>query len=172
MSATIEPATDLDARAIAQVHVLAWQHAYRDLLPADYLAGLSVDWRETVWRDAIALGEPQVLVARLVGEVIGFASFGRSRDADAPAGCAELWAIYLSLTAWSRGIGRALWQAARDALAAQGFGSVTLWVMEGNARAIRFYEAAGFVLDADSAKRFEIGGQPLVEVRYRFTAMP
>jgi hypothetical protein len=30
-----------DAHAIADVQVRSWQHAYRDLMPADFLFGLS-----------------------------------------------------------------------------------------------------------------------------------
>ena len=45
-------------------------------------------------------------------------------------------------------------------------------MIAGNARAAGFYDAVGFRCEAGSAKRFEIGGQPLTEVRYRFTPQP
>jgi hypothetical protein len=41
-----------------------------------------------------------------------------------------------------------------------------LWVLEQNARAIRFYEAAGFEWDKSPAKTFELGGVTLKELRF------
>ena len=43
-------ATSEDCRAVAEVHVESWQHAYRGILPEQYLASLSVAEREAMWR--------------------------------------------------------------------------------------------------------------------------
>ena len=51
----------------------------------------------------------------------------------------------------------------------RGFDSVSLWVLAANAHAIRFYENAGFVLDAGSAQTFELGGRPVQELHYALT---
>jgi ribosomal protein S18 acetylase RimI-like enzyme len=42
---------------------------------------------------------------------------------------------------------------------------VSLWVLERNTRAIRFYTAAGFAIEAGSEKEFELGGLLVREVR-------
>lgn len=167
-SYSIEPAQAADARGIAQVHVASWREAYRELLPADYLASLSVESRETGWRRDIESGPSRVVVARAEdGRIIGFANFGACRDADAPAGRGELWAIYLEPGHWSCGVGRALCARALHELATQGYVSVSLWVMVGNARAIRFYERAGFACEPGSMKTFELGGVTLGELRFQ-----
>ena len=98
--------------------------------------------------------------------IVGWTSFGASRDADAPANTGEIMAIYLAPEAWSSGVGRALWLAALDRMTAQGFTTVTLWVIAGNARAIRFYTAAGFAAEPLSLKTFTLGGVLLEEIRY------
>ncbi|MBI3147702.1 MAG: GNAT family N-acetyltransferase [Betaproteobacteria bacterium] len=166
-SFTIGPAQTADARDIAQVHVASWQKAYRELLPADYLASLSVESRATGWRRDIESGASSVVVARLAdGDIIGFANFGPSRDADAPPRRGELWAIYLQPDHWSCGVGRALCTRVLHELAAQGYVSVSLWVMAGNMRAIRFYERAGFACEPGSMKAFELGGVTLAELRF------
>lgn len=172
MTLRIDAATPDDCRAIAEVHVRSWQHAYPDLLPAAYLDALSVERREAVWRASLAKGEPQILLARNDAGVCGFIAFGGSRDADIAPDCGEVWALYLAPDAWSQGIGRALWLAAWQRLVAQGYTSASLWVIDGNRRAIAFYEAAGFVAEPASAKRFEIGGTMLDELRYRRAADP
>ncbi|HEY9239615.1 MAG TPA: GNAT family N-acetyltransferase [Burkholderiaceae bacterium] len=162
----IEPAAADDARAVAQVQVDAWRAAYVGIVPDAYLAAMSVDEREAMWREAITAGQPELLVARLADRVIGWVSFGASRGKEAPPDEGEVWAIYLDPQHVSTGAGRALWTAARRRLAERGFKSVILWVLAGNARAIRFYEKAGFSLDAGSAQHFTIDGREIEELRY------
>ena len=117
----IEPATADDARAVAQIHVDAWRAAYAGIFPDDYLAAQSVDARETMWRESIEKREPELLVARLDGRVIGWISFGTSRDEGAAAEGGEVWALYLDPRHVATGAGRALWLRARERLITRGF---------------------------------------------------
>ena len=82
---------------------------------------------------------------------------------------AEIWAIYVLPAFWAAGVGRKLWRAARARLRAEGVHKVTLWALVGNARAARFYVAAGFATDPTSVKTFDLGGAALEEVRYAMT---
>jgi ribosomal protein S18 acetylase RimI-like enzyme len=160
-------ATPQDAQAVAQIHVKSWQVAYAGIVPAAYLAAQSVEKRAAWWGQCIAAGTPELLVAKdAVGRMLGWINFAASRDEGAPKNQAEIWAVYVDPASWSTGAGRLLWVRARERLIQQGFASCTLWVFAQNARAIRFYTAAGFVLDDVPAKTFEIAGQPLEEVRY------
>jgi ribosomal protein S18 acetylase RimI-like enzyme len=56
--------------------------------------------------------------------------------------------------------------AALEALAKAGYDQVTLWVLDTNARARRFYEAAGFHFDG-AEQLDERDGFVLNELRYR-----
>ena len=170
----IAPAVAQDCAQLAQVHVASWQHAYRHLLPAAYLDALSVEKREAAWREVLAQGRSELLVARVDGQVAGFASFGACRDEGAPAGRGELWALYVAPQSWSRGVGLALWRAAQARLEALGFHETSLWALAGNARAIRFYTSVGFEAEPDAARDFAMGGAKLREVRYvkRTAALP
>lgn len=170
----IAPATPDDCAAIAGVHIASWQHAYRHLLRPAYLDALSVERREAAWRQVLAQGRSELLVARVDGQVAGFASFGACRDGDATPGRGELWALYAAPRVWTQGVGLGLWQAARARLAALGFQEASLWVLAGNTRAIRFYETVGFAPDAASAKDLELGGALVREIRYlaRLDAAP
>ncbi|MEO6624757.1 MAG: GNAT family N-acetyltransferase [Burkholderiaceae bacterium] len=161
----IEQATLEDCREIAGVHILSWQHAYRDLLPTDFLASLSIREREVMWHEALAKGTPQFLVAKDEGKVVGFAAFGPSRDPGAQLHAGEVWAIYLAPSHWSRGVGRLLWLASYRAMLAQGFKTISLWVIADNERAIRFYQSAGFELEPASVQEFTLGGVQVQEVR-------
>jgi len=54
----IRPAAINDAGAIAQVHVESYKSVYRGIFPEAFLAGLSVDKRESGWRDLLAAQDP------------------------------------------------------------------------------------------------------------------
>jgi ribosomal protein S18 acetylase RimI-like enzyme len=162
----IEPATLDDARAIAEVHVLTWHAAYQTIFPTEYLAGLSIDEREALWRESIPKGDPEIWVARIEGRIVGCISFGRCRDEGASPQTGEVWAIYVMPSHWSTGVGRTLWLNARERMKQQGYKSVSLWVLAENARAIDFYLAGGFVPNPSSAKDITRGGRTLKEVRY------
>jgi ribosomal protein S18 acetylase RimI-like enzyme len=162
----VERAKLEDAHAIAEIHVLTWRAVYQGIVPADYLATLSVEKREALWRDSIAKGTPELWVAKTEGRVIGWVAFGPCRDKGTPPQVGEVWAIYVTASHWSSGVGRALWLTARERLQRHGYKSVSLWVLAENSRAIKFYLAAGFAPDLSSTKELTLGGKPLTEVRY------
>jgi len=179
----IREARPEDAGRIAEIHVRAWQEAYRGIMPDDFLAGLSVPGREERWRETLArcdcsargdCGDPSsrgdrtVLVAEEGGVVAGWAIGGASRDADPPPRTAEVYAINIDPAAWRRGAGRLLMQHAAARFRRAGYERVTLWVLERNEAARRFYSTLGFTCDdtADGRKTGSFGGRQLVEVRY------
>ena len=162
----IDRATLSDVRAVAEIHVDAWRSAYARIVPADCLASLSVEQREAMWRRTVESGQPELLVAKDNGTVLGWVSFGACRDKDAPSSQAEVWAIYVAPNSWFKGVGHQLWQRARELLSQQGYGTCSLWVFPENQQAIRFYQSVGFVADNLPAQQFELGGRQLQEVRY------
>jgi ribosomal protein S18 acetylase RimI-like enzyme len=87
-------------------------------------------------------------------------------DDDAEAGTGQVWGIYALREAWGTGVGRALLTTAVDALRDAGFRSATLWVLDSNARARRFYERAGFAPDG-TTQPDTLAGVVITEVRYR-----
>lgn len=161
----VRPAQVEDSEDIATIHVRGWQSAYRGIVPEPHLQSLSIEQRVRSWRSLLLEGSPsEIVVAELDRGLIGFASFGPSRDGDAREDTGELYAAYVLPEHWSTGIGRALWYRARDRLVERGFLRATLWVLSDNARAIRFYSAAGFSPNIE--RSIEIGGTSLWEIRY------
>jgi ribosomal protein S18 acetylase RimI-like enzyme len=163
----IRPAGPDDAKAIASIHVHAWQAAYQGLVPSAFLDSLSVEDREAIWRQRLERRTSEMWVADEGGKVVGWVSAGRSRDADALSSTGEVWAIYVSPLRWRRGVGRHLWSEAEGFLGTAGFSDVTLWVLQRNAPAIAFYESIGLALDPGSEKTIALGGAELLEVRLR-----
>jgi len=166
----IRRARPADAPAIAEVHVRSWQGAYPGLIPQDYLDALRPEDRVGWWRDALATTPwPVVLVAEEDGAVIGFASVSPTRDADDDSSTVgELQTIYLHPDAFGRGKGASLLHAALEVLRTAGFTEATLWALETNTRARRFYERHGFVNDGVT-KRHDWIAFVATDVRYRIT---
>lgn len=158
-----------DAPAIAEAHIRSWQAAYRSLLPADLLAGLETNLRARTerWAGVIAERGDDVLVAELDGSVVGFARVARCRDEDHGLlhRVGEVQAIYLREEAWGVGLGRMLLSEAEHRLVGRGLTDACLWVLEGNTRARRFYEVAGWRADG-TEKTESMPGTSLHEIRY------
>src|SRR5712691_2679399 len=72
----ITPATLEDARQVAEIHVTTWQSAYQGILPAEYLASLSVEKHEAMWRESTVKGVPELFVAKVEGGMVGWVAFG------------------------------------------------------------------------------------------------
>ena len=164
-------ATAENAPGIAHVHIRTWQAAYADIFPAEALReldGLEAR-RATFWRETIASpsARSHTLVAVADAGVVGFAHTRPTRDEDADAKrVGELTAIYVSPDQWGSGAGRVLMTAVVERLRRSGFAEAMLWVLEGNPRARRFYERAGWHPDG-GVKEDEFLGTRVREIRYR-----
>ena len=167
---TVREPTSEDAHALGQIHVRAWQHAYRGgLMPDDYLDALSAEERADMWRDGLQR-PPRPRSTRLVAEhddgtVVGFVLAGPA-DGDAASDLGEIYALNVDPNAWGQGAGQALLDAALTATAQAGFPETILWVHPDNARARRFYERNGWNTDGER-RRQEVLGVDVPEVRYR-----
>jgi GNAT superfamily N-acetyltransferase len=148
------------------VHVASWQAAYRDFMPSEFLANLSVKERAAMWSQCISSGQPSILVVGSESEIVGFVAYGKARDASEPEHTGEVWAIYVEPRHWKRAAGKALLAAAVEDLYTSGFKRVVLWALEGNERADRFYVRTGFVKDIAARREFNIAGVQLQENRY------
>jgi GNAT superfamily N-acetyltransferase len=172
----IRRAVVADARDIAEIVVLGWQAAYRGIVPADFLEGLSVDAREVAWRMRLESGEEgggPVWIAKLDAAAIGFVSTGSPRDKDMQSSgrlrrpiAAEVHAIYVTPSAWRHGAGRALLTTAVAHWRDSGVTTFVLWVLEANITGRAFYEALGWRPDG-ARQLIELGAFSVPEVRYR-----
>lgn len=147
--ALIRRAEVSDAEALAHLHLDVWDDAYTGLMPQ----GILDDRRERVaerverWA-AILAGDHATVLAVAEEGLVGFASAGTGRDNDVGIGL-ELMALYVRASWWGTGLGYALLEETVGDHAAY------LWVLDGNARAIHFYERQGFRLDGTREEQAE-----------------
>lgn len=161
----IRPANVSDIPALARVSVASWQAAYRHILPDEILDNLSVEQREANWRRTFSDTQRTNLVLEVERVVSGFIAFGDSRDDDATPETGEIYGLYLIPELWGVGYGRVLWAEASECLLSR-FSVVTVWALQNNTRARRFYECMGFQYDKQT-KNISLYGVELPEVRYR-----
>lgn len=155
-----------DASSIARVHIDSWRTTYAAVMPAEFLLGLSYSQRASWWEEILGTDPPAISTFVAVapgGEVVGFVGGGPEQEAN-PASGAELYAIYLYEDYQRRGVGRRLVSALAEALSAQGFSSMLLWVLEDNPTARSFYVSLGG--EELGRKTITIGGRDLTEVSY------
>lgn len=159
----VRPAAVEDADRIALVHVRSWQAAHRGLLPQPVLDDLdgTMPRRVASWADRVG-HESVTLVGELRGSVVAFAHASPGRDEDR-VDHAEMYAIYALAEAWGSGVGHALHEAALARLRDAGYGDAILWVLDGNERAVRFYEGHGWRFDG--SEKHEPWGEVVLHER-------
>ena len=170
----LRPATAADAEAIAEVHVRAWQTAFRGVVPDERLDAMRVERGDSRFREYLAPAAStghRFVVAESARAVLGFVGFGTTRDEDAdPARVAEVRGLYVHPAHWRRGVGRRLLHAAVEELAADGFETATLWTLAESEASRAFYEAQGWRPDGTVTAWEDWDGVPLVRYRIRLPA--
>lgn len=164
---TIRQARPDDAYVIAAIHVASWQHAFRGILPDDYLDRLAPEQRLRMWTHLLGASHPgvHVGVAEQGERVVGFYSIGRSDEGD-PDHVRMLSTIYLDPECMGRGIGRALLADAERAMRDDGATVGVLRVIATNEGTRRFYERCGWAQESGSARMEDAWGQQVETVRY------
>lgn len=164
-----------DAAGLARVQVDGWKTAYRGIFPDELLDGFTVEKRTQVFTKR--LGHPDYpsdreWLCERDGETIGWLSWMPSRDDDAdPRVVAEVAAIYVHPSAWELGVGALLLEHIHEHISKLGtYRETTLWVLEKNHRARRFYERKGYRTDGLSKPQPKF--PEILEVRYRRLLAP
>ena len=163
----IREMTEADVAAVSAIRVQGWQWAYAGIVPQPYLDAMDPEEDAARRREFLARGAGRVhnLLAEVDGAPVGWAALGPYRGEPDDSGDGELYALYVLPAHVGTGVGRALTTAAVRRTAELGRDRLLLWVLADNARARRFYDAAGFAPDgAETTDDYD--GVPLREVRY------
>lgn len=143
-SYTIRKAREEDVVGIGKVHYHGWVNTYSDLLPPDIISSLSEQRSIHLFKRE---GCKNMYVAIIGDEVVAFCGYGMWRTAkgeEKHTDEGEIVGLYVSDQFQRNGIGKALLQQAESALKQEGCSTVSLWVLEGNTKAMVFYKAMGF----------------------------
>ena len=173
----IRSASTADAAQIAAVMRDSWFAAYDGIIAPAIIDRVTAPDGGARIRQSFRARPWQRMIAAVQDGIVGYASFGPERDVLGtpwphpltPAGSdrlvAELYALYVRPAWWSTGTGWALMQQVLAKVHVTGYASITLWVLEANARARRFYQRAGFASDGARHVLDDLGG--VTEIRYQ-----
>lgn len=137
--------SDAEIEGKAYVHWKSWQETYTGLVDKEYLKRMTLE----SCTDIAYRFRDNILVAKDNDRVVGFAGYGAYRD-DSMPNTGEVFAIYVLQEYHNKKVGYALMNAAMEKLSA--YDQTALWVLQGNERAIRFYEKYGFRFDGTKAE--------------------
>lgn len=151
-----------DAERLGEIHVCAWQSAYRGEFPDAYLDNLRAADRADLWR--LHIPDGRVVVSEDErGHVVGFASYGPSFD---PVGAGELFAMNVDPDHWRLGHGGALLTRVVAALTEAGHSEAVLLTGVRNVRAHSLYRGHEWMPDG-SEKEVDVLGVTVREMRFR-----
>jgi GNAT superfamily N-acetyltransferase len=148
-----------DGEAFVRAYELSWDAMAAPLVGKALSDFVSFEDRLESFRAALAQrsDDARVLVAECNGPIVGVATCVRDGSTS------ELRSLYVVPDAWGTGVAHGLLDTALDAMRERGAAEATLWVVEENARARRFYEREGWTLDGET-RASQLGPR---EVRYR-----
>lgn len=136
-----------DREGRAWVHYQAWRETYPGLIPDSVLAAHTLErcWKQAHDRRFSSSTNTFVALDREDGDrVVGFATLShQARDFVSAREAGEVVALYVLRDYQGKGVGRALLERCLACLPCP---RVALFVLEGNEKAIRFYEHMGFRL--------------------------
>ena len=166
----LRTALPADAESIARLHAESWRSAYRGMYRDEYLDGPVDEDRRNFWKQRFAspADNQYVLLATEGHELLGFVCAYGNSD--------ERWGtlidnLHVIPGHQGRGIGRRLLAASavwsREHYPDAGF---HLWVLDGNAKARRFYELLG-AQPQESALSEPPGGGSILGWRYAWPSL-
>ncbi|MPT26532.1 MAG: GNAT family N-acetyltransferase [Achromobacter sp.] len=141
---TLRQATARDADTIAAMHAASWAATYRGLLPDGFLDAGLADNRRVHWQEQLRRSDADaqaVFIAEQAGQPIGFVCVKQERDHPDDV---LLDNLHVLAPHQGTGAGKLMVARATDWARARGASRLYLYALEGNNRAIAFYERQGW----------------------------
>lgn len=153
-----------DAKTLGEIHSSSWKAAYKGIIPEKVLDNITAKKREKYFKKALSEALEEDAIIFEGNKPAGFICIGKCRDKDKDVFYGEICGLYLLPNYWHKSLGSKLINWGLAELEKRNYTKDTLWVLEENLSAIRFYEKIGFKFDG-TVNEIDIG-KKLNEVRY------
>jgi GNAT superfamily N-acetyltransferase len=165
MGIYIRNAREEDAIILGSIYSQSYRAAFKGIIPDNILEGVfSPEKRAEGLHKEILEGAPTNAVLFDEDKPVGLLTYGKPKDEEAEDDAVEIWRIYLLPSYWGQNLGAPLMNWGIDEIKGKGYKKITLWVLEENSRARRFYEKLGFVFSGTT--RIINPGKELVDLKY------
>jgi GNAT superfamily N-acetyltransferase len=164
MDIVIRLATSSDAPNMAEVHMRSWEAAYKDIIPIDYIRERNAG-RPALWDRILEKENTTQYIIEKDDKTAGMLGIDVSRDNDVDDCTYELTGLYLLPEYFYQGIGTQTMEFAFIKARSLKMKVMTVWLLENNHNAKRFYEKCGFI--PDGSTREENFGKILNSIRMR-----
>lgn len=146
----IRKATQNDISTLAAIHVSAWQTAYKNHMPQEYLNQISIEKRISNWQEWIDTPGPRTTF--VIGDdenLIGFCIFGpvqkdKTNDLHTYSAEGEILSLNIHPENWRCGYGKQLCLAVIQESVQRQWKNLSLWTLKSNEPAKRFYQTLEF----------------------------
>lgn len=175
----VDACTEKHFQDMSLLHALGWRAAYRDSIPADYMAREITDGRWTaVFQKNYQEGKYHGLLLYRGDVPLCCATYGPARVEDAAgdticqfsspdlASWGELVSLYGHPEYWGQGYGSKVLEEVLTRMRAADRPGCFLYVLRENDRARRFYEKHGFAWDGHSQAVTLAADTVLTDLRY------
>jgi len=155
----IRKASPEDAYDYAVCGISCWRSAYKGIVPDEYLSNMLLETEQRAENFRKSFADPGCIQSYCVmrdEKMIGFLTMDIAN--------ANIWTIYLLEDFWGKGYGKKILNFAASKLKCMEHKEISLWVLEENNRARRFYEKNGFCFNGE--KREREYGKSLVQLKY------
>jgi GNAT superfamily N-acetyltransferase len=142
MPLVVREAEDSDFAGVGEVDAASRLYAYTGLLDPANLAAVTPETQARIWGDRASRERDThvMLVADQGGRVVGYSYVGPGDDPE----IGDLYALFVHPDVLGTGVAQRLLDESLSVLRGFGYQIMLLWVLEGNDRAIRFYEKSGW----------------------------
>ncbi len=164
MKFEIRLATLDDAKYCADIHAESWLFAYSDFVTKEIIDKHNAKW-PFIWNKMLTNNIDSHYVILFDEVIIGFLTISVPRDDDLEEAFYEIVGLYLSPKHIGLGFGKQTMDWIKKEIKSRGYNNISLWVLEENNRARRFYEKTGFRGDG---KTKQSGLADTLEVRYLY----
>ncbi|MBO5477407.1 MAG: GNAT family N-acetyltransferase [Clostridia bacterium] len=131
-----------DALQIAIVNVYTWKTQYSGLMPEDVIDNRVANVEQMAMKNKQRIiDDDNYIVAEVDGTIVGFTRYAKSTYKDYE-NAGEIFALYLLKGFNGKGIGRKLFEAAKDELKRAGYNKMIIKCLKGNPT-LDFYKYMG-----------------------------
>lgn len=151
-----------DLEDMVKIHCESWKHAYRGIISDDYIRRKNLS-RHDKWLSILSGENKKHYIVKHNGTPVGMVSIDVPREAPEPD-TYEIFGLYILPEYARMGFGSEVMTLMEEKIRQMGYKRISLWVLEPNLPARKFYEKLGFA--PDGTEKLSYYDKPINLIRY------